>query len=486
MRLVWLGLVVAVACGKGGDGRVLPGGGGSGTAQVTYQPGARVLERDEGLHAIVGTSTDGWTLVFDTSVPKLQGLKAGDIVIIKGLIARKVLAVQPMANNEVAALTQGATLGEALQKGEVQLQAGIRFKKKHASLWQRATNLVEGTAYADVPDIDIGPKALTVKGKYEGWDATGSASLDDGKVNLDIELAKSLGGFKALITAKGWLQDFDVTSHMHADAGALDRLELMAKNLNGRMDISWEVGKESPGVETGKASIKLPAMVEIPLYEFLDGFPLFLDVSGALLIEPALTSGKQISKGAVHFTYNGTDGVKFEKGDVDGAGAKMDGDADFDSAEAVSAAGPVGMVVAFAAPRLELTFGIAKVFKGMGEIKEAAEKVDTIADDLIKNLLGADALAKWKASPMGGFSIGKAAEAALSSDASAWLELEMSTGMTQSGALSVVPCRQRQLHIAATAGVGAQILGTSVANKSTTIWKVDRSKTEPSNLKACQ
>src|ERR1041385_5373234 len=130
MRMAWL--LVLAACGKGGGGG-LPGGGGSGSAQVAYQPAAKVLERDEGRKAIVGVSHDGWTLVFDASNPKLAGLKAGDIVIIKGLVARKVMGVQAMPNNEIGAFTQSATLGEALQNGSARLQAGIRFKTKHAS-----------------------------------------------------------------------------------------------------------------------------------------------------------------------------------------------------------------------------------------------------------------------------------------------------------------------------------------------------------------
>jgi hypothetical protein len=478
MRFAWL-VVAMWACGKGGGGGALPGGGGSGKAEVTYQPAAHVLEHDEGRKAIVGTSTGGWTLVFDATAPKLQGLKAGDIVIIKGLVARKVLAVEPTPKG-VAVLTQGATLGEALKQGKIQLQTGVRFTRAHASLWQRAGALLEGTAYAEAP------KVLSVKASYEGWDATGNASLEDGKVNLDIQLTKSVGGFKALITAKGYLQDFDVTSQLDVNAGVVDHVELIAKNLNGRMDFTWEVGKDSPGGETGKASIKLPTMVEIPLAELLDGFPLFLDISGALLIEPAITAGKEFTKGGFHVTYNGTDGFSFKNGSVDGGGSKMDGETGMDHLEAIAPAAPLGMVVAFAAPRLELSFGLAKVFEGLDDLKQAAQEVDAIEDNLIRTVFGADGLAKWKASPMGGFSIGKAAEAALSSDASAWLEIETSTGMTASGALAIVPCRKTEIHLAATAGVGAQVLGTQVGTKTTTVWKKDWSQVEPPNLKACQ
>ena len=500
MRIVAIGcaLTLVVACGKGdgGGGGALPGGGGSGTAHVTYAPAARVLERDEGLKAIVGTSSDGWTLVFDTSNAKLKDLKAGDILIIKGLVARKVLAVEPMAPDQLAVLTRNATLGEAIKQGDVKFDAAIRFKAKHAALTvpnrstpapgflDRAGSWLLGTAYAGVTDIDIGPSTLTVKGEYEGWDAQGTATLADGRVNLDLQASKSLAGFKALITGKGYVSDFDASADWSVANGVVDRMRLMSKHLNGRMDFTWEVGKDSPGGEYGKCQIKLPAIVEIPLYEFLDGLPLFLDIGAALLIEPAITAGKEITKGSFHVTFSGTSGVQLKGGKADGSESKSDGDGELDHLEAAAPAAPVGMVVAFAAPRFELTFGIAKVFKGT-QIKQAAEVVDKVADKLITNVFGPDGLAKWKAS-LGGFSLSGATEAALKSDATAWLEVETSTGSTTSGAMAIVPCRKSEMHMAITAGFGAQMLGTQVANESTTLWKKDVSKIEPPNLKACQ
>jgi hypothetical protein len=217
--------------------------------------------------------------------------------------------------------------------------------------------------------------------------------------------------------------------------------------------------------------------------------PLFLDVSAAVLLEPAFTGGSEISKGAFHVEFSGTGGLQYRGGAADPGDAKMDGDAGLDDMSAVSPAAPVGMVVAFAAPRFELSFGLAKIFKNSqaaDNIKKAADKVDKIADELIKAVAGADGLAKWKASPMGGFSIGGALDKALNSDASAWLEIETSTGMTASGAMAIVPCRKSNLSFAAVAGVGAEVLGQSVANKSTTLFKKEMSKVEPPNLKACQ
>jgi hypothetical protein len=497
----------AIACSsdKSGGG-ALPGGGGTGKAEVTYQPNARVLEEDEGLAAVLGQSSDGWTLVLDAKSPRVQGLKAGDVLVIKNQIARQVLAVEPQPEG-MAVLTQSASLGEVLQQGKVEFKAGVRFTAEGAyleplgrprrtrhTLLERTSELLEGTAHAGKTMADKAiDKAKKVekmikspsKIVYEGWEATFHATPEAGRVNLDIQITKSLGGFKALITAKGYVQDFDVESVFSVNSGVID-MELINKNVNGRMDFTWEVGKESPGVETGKARIKLPGAISIPLGVYLGGLPLFLEISAAALIQPAFTGGKEHSKGAFHITYDGGQGFRIAKGATTADEGTMHGDTGIDSLAAVSPAAPVGMVVSFAAPRLELSLGLAKVFKPE-TMKLAADRVDKIADYLIQKTFGDDGLARWKASPMGGFSLGKAIEKALASDASAYFEFEISTGMTQAGAMAVVPCRQSSIHLAAVVGAGAQFLGVKVAApEPKTVFKKDYEKVEPPNLKACQ
>jgi len=509
-------LIVASAMACGDDkpgGRSLPGGGGTGTAEVTYQPAARVLEEQQGLDAVLGQSSDGWTLLLDGKA--FQGLKAGDVFMIKNQIARKVLAVEPQPDGAIAALTQSATLGEIIQKGKIEIDAGVRFTAQGATIEplgrSRRTrfallDLLEGTAHAGPSDFgprkpvtspeDKGAAAArtkiiknVAKAAYEGWEGTFSATPSDGRVDLDIQLTKSAGGFKALITGKGYVADFNFNGSIEADAGALERFRLMQKNVVGRMDFTWEVGKESPGVETGKAYIKLPGAIKIPLGVYLSGLPLFLEISAAALIQPAITGGHEISKGAFHITYDGSQGFSIANGATTADEGTMSGDTEIDSLAAVAPAAPVGMVVSFAAPRLELSLGLAKVFSDTTTetFKKAAERVDKIADYLIKKTFGDDGLAKWKASPMGGFSLGGAVEKVLHSEAMAYLEFEVSTGMTQSGAMAVVPCRQSSIHMSAVVGAGVQFLGAKVAEpEPKTVFKKDFSKVEPPNVKACQ
>jgi len=505
----------ALACGddkpRGGS---LPAPAGTGKAEVTYQPAARVFEEKEGLEALLGQSSDGWTLVLDAKSPKVQGLKAGDVLVIKNQITRKVLAVEPQPEG-LAVLTQSATLGEVLQKGHIEFDAGVRFTAKGAYLEpvRRAPrtrfallDLLEGTAHAG--PTDFGPRKpyqspeskgdadefkkvikSPAKALYEGWEAEFTATPVDGRVDLDIKLTKSVGGFKALITGKGYVADFNFNGSIEVDADVLTRFRLMQKNIIGRMDFTFEVGKESPGVETGKAYIKLPGVIKIPLAMYLSGLPLFLEISSAALIQPAITGGGEISKGAFHITYDGSQGFGFTKDAVDADEGTMSGDTAIDSLAAVAPAAPVGMVISFAVPRLELNLGLAKVFSDTTKetFKVAAERVDKIADFLIQKTFGDDGLAKWKASPMGGFSFGKAIDKVLGSDAFAYFEFRVSMGTTQSGAMAVVPCRKSSIIVSAAVGAGAEFLGEKIPPPpEKTLFKKDYVKVEPPNLKACQ
>jgi len=92
--------------------------GGSGSADVTYKPGVHVVEQKEGTDALISVSTYGSTLVFDRSRGGFPELKDGDVFVIKGLLARKVLA--SMTNgNELAVLTIPAGLVDIITDGKI-------------------------------------------------------------------------------------------------------------------------------------------------------------------------------------------------------------------------------------------------------------------------------------------------------------------------------------------------------------------------------
>ena len=92
-------------------------------------------------------------------------------------------------------------------------------------------------------------------------------------------------------------------------------------NLNGQMNFQWQVAKDNGGVMAEESRIKLPGAIEVPLSEFLDGLPLYLEVSGAILIHPAITGGKEITKGQFQIKYDGSQHFQVKSGSVNTDGS---------------------------------------------------------------------------------------------------------------------------------------------------------------------
>jgi hypothetical protein len=299
-----------------------------------------------------------------------------------------------------------------------------------------------------------------------------------------LTLTKNVGGFVAKIDGQGYISNFDFSSSFGVDQGITDRITTGFKDLNGEMNFQWEVGKDTPGVENTKSRIKLPAAVSIPLAQFLDGFPLFLDVSSAILISPAVSGGKEYSKGSFHITYDGYQNFNIAKGNVDGGGS-VNGKATIDDPTNLSAVAPMGLVVAFAAPRLELSFGAAKVLK-MDTIKVAADRVDFLADQVAKRLLGPKDYQAFKDGPYGQLKLSKAADNVLKSDAAAYFEMVSSSGMSFSGDSAILPCSRTDVTLVGTVGGSGEMLGQSVGESSKEIFRQAFSRVTPPGVKLCE
>jgi len=74
------------------------------------------MEMKEAEDAIIGQSSDGAAFLFDASNEKAKSLKAGDVLLVKGLIARKVLGAETEPEG-VIVLTQQATIPDVVQQG---------------------------------------------------------------------------------------------------------------------------------------------------------------------------------------------------------------------------------------------------------------------------------------------------------------------------------------------------------------------------------
>jgi hypothetical protein len=81
---------------------------------------------------------------------------------------------------------------------------------------------------------------------------------------------------------------------------------------------------------------------------------------------------------------------------------------------------------------------------------------------------------------------GKIVDAAMGSNAAAFIELTTSTGMSHSGAAVMVPCTRTDVYLAATVGASANAFGQSVGNAEKKIFTKDFTRVVPSEDLLCK
>ncbi|MEO7103071.1 MAG: hypothetical protein ABI311_06665 [Gemmatimonadaceae bacterium] len=478
--------------------------GGSGSAKVTYRPDVKIVEQKDGTRALISVSTDGSTLVFDRTRGVLPTLGAGDVLLIKGLLARRVLATE-VSGDDVAVLTAPVALGEIIADGKISVHAPIRFGKPRSasvppapqSIWEQLADGVAQPLYAQSPE-EVGAQDAQKKGVRDaygnlakapfkalmsGWETQFAAEPADGRLNLTLQMKKSMAGVAAVIDGDGYLADFDFSSDIDVQRSTVEKMEATYKKLNGTMNFKWAIQTTADGRLLGNAKMKLPAVIEIPLYQYLGGLPLYLEVSAAVLIQPALNGEYEFSRGAFRVTYDGYQTFRVKEGNADADG-NVTGDIKFGDVENGSGA-PLGLVIAFAAPRIELSIGVSKVVP-FDDAKNAAALADKFADQLISKVFGADGLAKFKSSPLSQVTATKIVETAMGSDAAAYVELTTSSGTSHSGSAAMVPCTRTDIHMWVKVGASAHAMGQSVGDANKEIFRKDFTRIFPSEDALCR
>jgi hypothetical protein len=476
---------------------------GKGSARINYVSNAHVIEKDAGLEGLLGESTDGHGLVFSAETPQIANLKEGDILVIKGVAARKVLGVD-RRGGQILVVNDVVGLRDVVQDGEIHLETPIKFGHSHSAQLERPPftpsifDLLATPAYAQdsfSPEnnaaaqassngqtgatIDSFGNAATGLGKFivGGWTITNwtaTAVGDRLNINLAITRTSGLGGFKALITMNGFISNFDLISNMKLGSSfATTQLTAAVKTMAGQMKFAWEIGKDTPGGFAKEDRIKLPGALTIPLSQYVAGLPLQLQISSAIIIHPAITGGQQYAAGAFTVTYNGAmiDTANNQSSQTAG---DLTASATLDQDKGISAVAPIGMLVAFCAPRFELSLGYAKLLEPPSAIALAAGKVDSWIGAFAKshptvgNILNA--------TPIGTAVITNS----LKSNAAVWAQLISTEGVTESGSSVIIPCSNATVQVAGQIGFDANLFnkdivgngkpsaehGTDVFNKS--------------------
>jgi hypothetical protein len=459
--------------------------GGKGSAKVDYQPLARVLTREDALASLRAVSSDGRTLLFDASNRTLAALKAGDVLVLRGLCARKVLEVL-VDGPVVAVLTESAALTDVVNEGRIRIDAPIRFTEQAAPGFAGIVDNIIPAAHAAAP-------GNSVSASKKDWNATYTVTPSKGRLDVALTLTRDIYGFKAIVTGQGYLTDFDLQSDIEIQQGSLTQLQATFKRINGVMNITWEVGKETPGKYEDVVQIKLPAAITVPLYSLLDGFPLFLEVTSAVIAQPFIQGGMQYSHGKFRITYDGAQGFRAKEGTIDPEG-NISGDIKFLEDRHISAVAPVGMVVGIAAPRIELTLDPLKMLSELQEkgglqkvMQNAAAKADEYAGKLKEKLAGTTAGKALEAASkaMGDPTAGQMVDS-MKSTAAAYINFSAVSAMTNSGLSAIAPCTHTDLTVTISVGASAQAFGQKLPRVSKDIFQKKITRIDPPTAKLCQ
>ena len=481
------------ACGKSGsDGgakrAATSSDGARATGSVTgltYAPAVATLERKEGLGALKGISTNGDLLLFAANNSTIATLKPGSVLLIKGVMAKKVLAVEE-DDGDIAVLTEPAAVIDVIQDGHLKYDYPVRFTaggivntalaEPADSSWFAGDLLVKNAYAATPPDAAEAPStAISKTFQVKGWTVEVTGTPENDRIKLRVKASQAGNGFSATIIGDGYLQNFDAGGDLTVEHGKVEQLEMINRKLNGTMNFTWSVKLDVADRPFQSVKIDIPVVVNIPLAPVLGGLPFFLAIDGAVLIKPGFGGAEELSYGEFRITYDGTQRFKIHEGTVDPEG-NVSGTVELLKWGNLTKIAPVGLVVAFAAPKIELTFGLSKALKTLSDFDAPAEKADKIFDFLGRKVLGNDAMDKLK-----DVNVGKALDMIKGNEASAYFQLVTSSG-TSAGVLDWGPCEQTDVYISATVNASAKMMGQSVGEANKELWKKHIHASHPAGM----
>ena len=488
----------------GSNGVTLNGGGDS-FAHVTYAPAVKQFAEADVRSALQGISSDGHSWLFKNAPQGIKNLQANDIFMVPGAMAAKVLGVVNQDDQTLVVVTQ-ASLKDLVAGGQMKVHAPIHFNGSGQQAQMDAkpflhsiVDMIEPPVYAQSVETII-PNAARDAGNTDaivqsiqgiagatvsGWTVTNySFTPGQSQCNFQIVLVKDVGGFVARVAAKGTISDFDFATNLDwtktmATGGKYIGPSIFnsVKDIKGTIQFDWEIGKQSPGVWATEDRVALPGGISISLAPLLEGMPLTLDVSSALLIHPALTGGNEFSRGGFSITWGGGgSGGGFSttaQGAVADGGGNINLTYNITTDENISPVAPNAMVISYCAPRIELRLDVMGPFAPLADT--IGGKIDT-AINFLSKYLPANVKAAIAASPLSKMT----ASNILTSNADVFVQFIATEGVTHSSNITPAPCTKTQIKFDADGGISAQFFGlTEGAQKSANFYTKEFTEWNP-------
>ncbi|HEY4210674.1 MAG TPA: hypothetical protein VGM84_04300 [Steroidobacteraceae bacterium] len=485
---------------------------GQGSAHIVYRPEVKTLDAPAARNALRGVSTNGLALVFDASASGIAALKAGDVLLVKNLMARKVLAVDQQGNEKII-LTRLATLPEVATEAKISFRQPVHFGALRAKNSARQLPWLERVlealgpraAYAQADIVHQDPITHTpgdsvsnvfdaakngvnttingFKAVVEGWDTEFDATPEDGKLHLTMKLTRTSEATNVVaeIDADGYLQDYDTMLDAAMSGGSMNDLTGSFKNINGSMYVTWKIGQKTKGAGPGQSRIDFPTVVATSLAPLLDGLPLFLEIKGSVIVNPVTTGANEYASGSYRLTYDGYQNFKLHGTAFDSDGpVNMKIDSELPTGVSLA---PTASVVALAAPIVQISFGgpALDVFK-VGDLADAADTVNKWADKVAKQYLPPDLYGLFQdTSDL----LAKSLKAVQNTGAMVDMRVVTTTTHMQSGSATMFPCQKETWQFVVYVGATAQALGIPAGSYTKKIGEKEFHRANPPNNGLC-
>jgi hypothetical protein len=139
------------------------------------------------------------------------------------------------------------------------------------------------------------------------------------------------------------------------------------------------------------------------------------------------------------------------------------------------------MVLAIAAPRLELSLGLKKICPIIAGASEAAAAVDERLDALAKAHLSPEAYQALSSSPLGTAIL----STAIKSEADAYAQVMVTTGVTRTGSSALIACSRIQNNLTVQVGMNGTLFGVGGKEHSKDVLSHDWLRVEPPGATPC-
>jgi hypothetical protein len=409
--------------------------------------------------AIRSVSPDHAIFILDRSSEIAHDLTPGKIMFVPGLTMRKVSALAQDGNDLIVG-TEEPPLTEAFENAKLKWDYQVNFQQaaQQSKLAWRTPSGGGGWAMADLVPTVYADGGSSKSGENTDWQYTVNTSPDAGGLNFELHLKRKTGDLTGTIEVTGYIQNFHNAVSLVIQDNSLQSFDFHNRGMNAVANVKWTVARGDSGPMTGEERFKLPVSFSLPL--IVGGIPFSLELSEAVLFKPAFTSKNEIARGAFTIRHSGDDGFS-----MTGSSFKSDGDAqgdgDVTDGGGIAPVAPFAVLIAVAAPRVELKTGPEAAFE---QLKELTPFTSYLADNAAR-LLRNSGIGHWAESKL---------EDAIKTEGAAHIQMIVSTSAVIGSATALIPCQKTQLVFTADVGADAKVFGVTMAQPSKEIFRKEK------------